>query len=150
MQFAVGNLVLLSTRNLKMRGIPDKLKKDFMGPFKIQERIGRQAYRLLLRETWKVHPVFRISLLKKWNAVDLQEEEEILVEEPEVEESYYQIEKLLRWRRVKRGRCEKTEYLVLWKDYQIEEAQWIRAENFIKPTELQKYIEEDDPQEEKI
>ena len=71
-QFAVGDLMLLSTRNLKMRGIPDKLKKRFMGPFKIQERIGRQAYRLLLPETWKVHPVFHISLLKKWNAVDLQ------------------------------------------------------------------------------
>ena len=149
-QFAVGDLVLLSTRNLKMRGIPDKLKKRFMGPFKIQERIGRQAYRLLLPETWKVHPVFHISLLKKWNAVDLQEEEEIPVEEPEVEEPYYQIEKLLRWRRIKRGRRTKTEYLVLWKDYPIEEAQWVPAENFMRPAELQKYIEEDDPQEEKI
>ena len=116
MQFAIGDLVLLSTRNLKMRGIPDKLKKRFMGPFKIQERIGRQAYRLLLPETWKVHPVFHISLLKKWNDVDLQEEEEIPVEEPEVEEPYYQIEKFLRWRKVKRGRRVKTEYLVLWKD----------------------------------
>ena len=54
-QHAVGDLVLLSTRNLKMKGIPDKLKKRFMGPFKIQERIGQQAYRLLLPETWKVH-----------------------------------------------------------------------------------------------
>ena len=149
-QFAVGNLVLLSTRNLRMRGIPDKLKKRFMGPFKIQERIGRQAYRLLLPETWKVHPVFHIFLLKKWNAVDLQEEEEIPVEEPEVEEPYYQIEKLLRWRRIKRGRRTKTEYLVLWKDYPIEESQWVPAENFMRPTELRKYIEEDDPQEEKI
>ena len=84
--------MLLSTRNLKVRGIPDKLKKRFMGPFKIQERIGRQAYRLLLPKTWKVHPIFHISLLKKWNAVDLQEEEEVPVEEPEVEEPYYQIE----------------------------------------------------------
>ena len=142
--------MLLSTRNLKMRGIPAKLKKRFMGPFKIQERIGRQAYRLLLPETWKIHQVFHISLLKKWNAVDLQEEEEIPVEEPEVEEPYYQIEKLLRWRRVKRGLREKTEYLVLWKDYPIEEAQWVPTENFMKPTELQKYIEEDGPQEEKI
>ena len=34
-QFAIGDLVLLSTGNLKMRGILDKLKKRFMGPFKI-------------------------------------------------------------------------------------------------------------------
>ena len=137
--------MLLSTGNLKMRGILDKLKKRFMGPFKIQEQIGRQAYRLLLPETWKVHPVFHISLLKKWNAVDLQEEEEVPVEEPEVEEPYYQIEKLLRWRRLKRGRRVKTEYLVLWKDYPIEEPQWVPTKNFLRPVKLQKYIEEDNP-----
>ena len=86
--------MLLSTRNLRMKGMPDKLKKRFMGPFKIQERIRRQAYRLLLLETWKVHPVFHISFLKSWNAIDLQEEEEVPVEEPAVEEPCYQIEKL--------------------------------------------------------
>ena len=36
------------------------------------------------------------------------------------------------------------------KDYPIEESQWVPAENFMTPTKLQKYIEEDDPQEEKI
>ena len=90
--------MLLSTRNLKMKGMPDKLKKRFMGPFKIQERIGQQVCRFLLPETWKVHPVFHLSLLKKWNAVDLLEEEEFPIEELEVEEPYYEIEKLLRWR----------------------------------------------------
>ena len=38
--FEVGELVLLSTRNLKMKGIPEKLKKRFVGPFKIEQRIG--------------------------------------------------------------------------------------------------------------
>ena len=37
-QYAVGDLVLLSTRNLKMKGILGKLKKRFMGPFKIQKQ----------------------------------------------------------------------------------------------------------------
>ena len=82
-------------------------------------------------------------MLKKWNAVDLHEEEEFPVEEPEVQEPFYQIEKLLRWGRVKRGRQTKTEYLVLWKDYPIEEAQWALTENFMKLSELQKYIKED-------
>ena len=103
MQYAIGDLVLLSTKTLKMKGIPDKLKKRIMGPFQIQERIGRQAYRLFLPETCKVHPVFHISLLKKWNAADLQEDEEVPAEELEVEEPYYEIEKLLRWRKVKKG-----------------------------------------------
>ena len=69
--FSVGELVLLSTRNLKMKGIPEKLKKRFVGPFKIEQRIGQQAYKLLLPENWKIHPVFHVSLLKKWNATSL-------------------------------------------------------------------------------
>ena len=50
LEFEVGELVLLSTRNLKMKGILEKLKKRFVGPFKIEERIRQQAYRLSLPE----------------------------------------------------------------------------------------------------
>ena len=64
-EFDVGELVLLSTRNLKMKGIPEKLQKRFVGPFKIEQRIGQQAYKLLLPKNWKIHPVFHISLLKR-------------------------------------------------------------------------------------
>ena len=95
-------------------------------------------------------PVFHISVLKKWNAIDLQEEEESPVEEPEVQEPFYEIEKLVQWRIIKRGRQMETEYLVLWKDYPVQEAQWVPAENFMKPSELQKYMEEDDPQEKRV
>ena len=50
-----------------------------------------------------VHPVFHIRLLQKWNVAGLQEEEDIPTEELEVEEPYYEIEKLLRCKKVKRG-----------------------------------------------
>lgn len=62
--------------------------------------------------------------------MSLQEEGEIpAYDEPEVEESYYEIEKLLRWRKMKRGRRIIKEYLVLWKGYPITEASWIPTEN---------------------
>ena len=35
-EFDAGELVLLSTRNLKMKGTQEKLKKRFAGPFKIE------------------------------------------------------------------------------------------------------------------
>ena len=35
-EFDAGELVLLSTRNLNMKGVPRKLKKRFVGPFKIE------------------------------------------------------------------------------------------------------------------
>ena len=41
--YKVGDLVLLSTRNLKLKGTPGKLQKRFVGPFRVIETIGEQA-----------------------------------------------------------------------------------------------------------
>ena len=38
--YKVGDLVLLSTRNLRMNGTPRKLQKRFVGPFRVIETIG--------------------------------------------------------------------------------------------------------------
>ena len=43
--YKVGDLVMLSTHNLKMKGVPSKLQKRFVGPFRVLETIGEQAYR---------------------------------------------------------------------------------------------------------
>ena len=69
--YKVGDLVLLSTKNLKMKGTTGKLQRKFVGPFQITEVIGQQAYRLSLPEDWKIHPVFHVSLLKEWKIVNL-------------------------------------------------------------------------------
>ena len=106
-----------------MKGIPEKLKKRFVGPFRIEERIGQYAYKLSLPENWKIHLVFHILLLKRWNTASLQEEEEVPADDDlELEEPYYEIEKILRWRKVKRGRKTLKEYLVLWKGCKVTEA----------------------------
>ena len=115
-------MVLLSTRNLKMKGVPGKLRKRFVRPFKVEQRIGQEAYRLSLPETWKIHLVFHISLLEKWNIANVHEEDAPTDDDLEVEEPYYEIEKILRWKKVKRGRRILKEYLVLWKNYPITKA----------------------------
>ena len=112
-EFNEGEMVLLSTRNLRMKGIPGKLEKRFVGPFRIEQRIGQQAYKLSLPDNWKIHPMFHVSLLKNWHTASLQEDEEPVDDDLEVEEPYYEIEKILRWRKVKRGRRIIKEYLVL-------------------------------------
>ena len=66
MSFAVGDKVLLSTRNLNITG-SRKFKGKFVGPFVVQQRIGEVAYRLdlLSRAALRnVHPVFHVSLLR--------------------------------------------------------------------------------------
>ena len=69
--YKVGDLVLLSTRNLKLKGTPRKLQKRFVGPFRVIETIGEQAYRLSLPDEWKIHPVFYVSLLRDRKAADI-------------------------------------------------------------------------------
>ena len=71
-QFTVGDLVLLSTQNLRLKGIPHKLQRKFCGPYKIVEKIGTQAYRLKLLDSWCIHPVFNVSLLKQWKQSAVQ------------------------------------------------------------------------------
>ena len=114
--------MLLSTKNLKLKGIPAKLQRKFVGPFRVMETIGQQAYKLSLPEDWKIHPVFHVSLLKDWRTASLQEDQPVSTDVPEVEEPYYEIEKILRWRKIKRNKKLFKEYLVLWKGYPITEA----------------------------
>ena len=151
MGYKVGDLVLLSTRNLKVKGTPSKLQKRFVGPFRVLETLGEQAYRLALPETWKIHPVFHVSLLRDWKAADVQEDQPVSREDaPDIEEPYWEIEKILRWRKIKRNKKIIKEYLVLWKNFPVEEASWIQANQLSHPEQLQDYIKEDQPQEQKV
>ena len=142
--------MLLSTHNLKMKGTPAKLQRRFVGPFTVIETIGQQAYKLSLPEDWKIHPVFHVSLLKDWRTASLHEDQPIPSDAPEVEEPYYEVEKILRWRKIKRNKKIIKEYLVLWKGYPIEESSWIQASQFSHPAQLQDYLKEDQPQEQKV
>ena len=41
-----------------------KSSQQYVGPFRILERVGKQAYRLDIPPQWRVYPVFSISQLK--------------------------------------------------------------------------------------
>ena len=49
--FKKGDLVGLSTKNLRFKGAERKLAPRFIGPFRVLEKIGLQAYRLALPES---------------------------------------------------------------------------------------------------
>lgn len=71
--FAVGDQVLLASKNLKFKGqgLGERTKKlmpRFIGPFAILARVGLVAYRIGLPPTVKVHPVFHVSLLKAYSS----------------------------------------------------------------------------------
>ena len=50
-QFSVGDLVLLSTTNLRMKNVPSKLQRKFVGPFSIVDKISPLVYKVQLPDT---------------------------------------------------------------------------------------------------
>jgi hypothetical protein len=70
LEFAVGDEVLLKvspTKGIVHFGIKWKLSPRYIGPYLIIARVGSLAYRLQLTESMaRVHPVFHISMLRKY------------------------------------------------------------------------------------
>ena len=66
--FGVGQEVVLSIRNLRVdQHLPTKLRRRWIGPYKISAVISPVAYRLDLPPAWRIHPVFHISALKAFH-----------------------------------------------------------------------------------
>jgi transposase InsO family protein len=68
-QFKTGDLVKLSTKHLKLKY--PKLSPRWIGPFRVLERIGGQAYRLALPNKYsRLHPVFSVQMLEDYHRRD--------------------------------------------------------------------------------
>ena len=101
------------------------------------EKIGAQAYRLKLPDTWRIHLVFHVSLLKPWRPSTVQHVPgEVELEDPD-RPQYFDVEKILRWRWNSRTRRRHREFLVLWQGYPMEDAEWIPASYFSDQDALQ-------------
>ena len=145
-EYQEGDDVLLSTRHIRFRQCPTKLQRRYVGPFKIVQKISRAAYRLQLPDGWTIHPVFHVSLLKPWResiwSCPVEEQELDVDLEPEPR---YEVERILKWRKVKQGRRTTREFLVTWYGYPLDEAQWIPEANFHYPAQLKQQLKDDRP-----
>ncbi|KAJ9532363.1 hypothetical protein QJQ45_010455 [Haematococcus lacustris] len=103
-EFSPGQLVLLSTKNLRLKpGKAKKLLPRFIGPFKVLEHVGPVAVRLDLPPAMaRMHPVFHVALLRPYTSEHphLPPPVDWLDEAP-----LYEVEKLLAHRGVRAGRA---------------------------------------------
>ena len=104
-----------------------KLTKRYYGPFQILKLINEMAYRLKLANTWLIHNAFHVRLLKP-NRGDLPKKP--IMEEPpkfEDQEEILKSESILRFedKVLHSGKIIKR-YLMKFKNYPFEDAQWMQ------------------------
>ena len=118
--FKVGDEVVLSTSNIRVnQHLPSKLRRRWIGPYRVAQVISPVAYGLDLPPTWWIHPVFHVSNLKRFHCSEEFEREErppspIVVDG----EEEYEVEAILRHK----GKGAWHLYLVMWKGYPTTEA----------------------------
>lgn len=124
--FKRGSLVKLSTKNLKVKN--KKLQPRFIGPPRITEVIGSQAYRLALPQQYsRLHDVFPIQLLEEYHPMEKQDMMPLLELDDNPEE--YEVEEI-RNRRLMKG---KVHYLIKWTGWPSEYNQWVPENDTMHP-----------------
>ena len=127
-----GDLVLLSTRHLQLKSSPGKMKPRFIGPFRAIQSVGANAFKLQLPESMKVHPIFNVSLLRKYHG-EYSPPGPIIVEG----EAEYEVERIIRHHRNGKRR----QFLVRWKGYDDSEDCWLKADELDNaPLVLKRYL----------
>jgi hypothetical protein len=85
--FAKGDKVSVVTTNLFLRGQPNrKLRDRQLGPFSVEEQIGKHSYRLKLPATLRLHHVFHVNNLRPSSTAPLRPAVPVTVLEGDDEE----------------------------------------------------------------
>lgn len=137
-EFKVGDLVLLSTENLRPSTTARKLSPKKCGPFKILERIGKAAYKLDLPDVMKtIHPVFHVSLLQPYYKSSVYSSHDRTLRPDSLDyldlgPDVFLVDRILDKRLVVDSVGKKyPEVLVLWKNYPETEATWEPVSNLV-------------------
>ena len=125
--FEVGDLVFLRLHPYRQQTIfkraHQKLASRFYGPYPVLQKLGAVAYKLQLPDGARIHPVFHVSLLKKYVGDSAMPSTEL---QPVTDDGVVVLEphKILDTRWVKQGNKFEADYLVQWKHLPVEDATW--------------------------
>ena len=125
-----GDLVLLSSKHIRLQKASRKLADKFLGPFEVLKVVGKNAYTLKLPKKYgRLHSTFHVSLLEPYRqrpgsekptAIDIASEEE------------WEVEKILDVKMTKTGR----RFLVRWKGFSEADDSWEPAEHLLNAGEI--------------
>ena len=143
--FEAGDKVWLDGRHIKTQRPIKKFDDRWFGPFEIQKVLSRNAYRLKLPQSFRrAHPVFHVSLLRRWHPDPIMERPQPTNPEPilaDGEEPEYEVERVLD----SRMHYRKLQYLVQWKGYGPENNSWEPADNLANCPELVNEFHQSNP-----
>ena len=134
-EYRIGDLVLLSTKDLKWQmkeRRSEKLTECFVGPYKVKGIVLSNTIEVELPKSIKIHPVVNISRVQLYKP-QVEGQKKILPKLVIIEgEEEFEVEKILNKRTVR----EKEKFLVRWKGYMVEEDTWESRENLENAKEL--------------
>ena len=140
--YKVGDLVMLSTKDLKYQMVgrrTEKLTERFVSPYKIKKIVSSNAVELELPSTIKIHLVVNVSRIRRYiGQVEGQRKEQPAPVTIKGEEEW-EVEHILNKRKI-RG---KDKYLVHWKGFMAESDTWEGRENLKNAKEAIKEFEKE-------
>ena len=138
-EFARGDLVLLSTKNLQLKVPNKKLAPKFIGPFRVLERVGKVAYRLALPAQYsRLHNVFSVSLLEPWLARvgdSVDPTESMPMHELNDDPNQWTVEQVIAKKKIK----SQLYYLVKWLDWPTEYNSWVASDDINHPDAIKDF-----------
>jgi hypothetical protein len=133
--YKAGDKVWLSTANLRSPK-KGKLSKPFCGPYKIVEMVSKNAAKLELPNTMRIHPVRNVSELKPCvEPEDARGQEQAPAPAPFVNDAGNEVWEVeaLENRRSRKVKGRKTyDYYVKWKGFPATDNMWVNEKTLIE------------------